>query len=169
MDSIIEGRIPRLLRTAYRQSGITLVSDLLCLFESTRLESVQSYLSVLENLKISEFRKISKLLRKGITQDITTLVGVLLSRLALEEAYSPKERATLQVLLSQYLKGPFRLFLIEVLRLLEGVAPRVGPVPKGYRTGVLDTRPEVLSRTEMEVLDRIIRFGRGPLSLYKES
>nr|DAZ90606.1 TPA_asm: RdRp [Nebalia bipes mitovirus 1] len=167
---IEKGLLPEFFRIANKQSEISLVGDLSAMYSRLKLDTFQIALGKLELEKVRLFDKITKLLFKSISKDTTSKVIGLLRSLGGERGLSQSERAQLGVLISQYIKGPSRYYLVELASLLESRNPEIGPSPEGRfpntvkheNYSVLDS---VLSRRELELIDQILRFGWGPISL----
>lgn len=162
-SQILEGRLPELFLEANKLRGISLVDDLLCLNSRLHLEQVKACLVALESEKIATFHKMSKLLMKGMVSDKVSKLVSIMRGLGSDGALSSAEVAQLRAIVNQYLKGPYRVFLIRIAKVLVGREPLVGPLPLRRTHGSLHEKwrghDAVLSRQEIELIDQIIRYG----------
>lgn len=161
-QDLLEGHLPEFFQKLNKVSGISLVEDLLTLHSTVKLSAVKSIFDSLEAEKLKTFHKISKILLKGIIREYILKLIPLISALGRNQALNSTEIAQLSVVINQYLKGPFSVYLINVLEVINGREPFVGPLPRGRSMKgheMWTNMDTVLRRAELELIDHIIRYG----------
>lgn len=149
---------------------ISLVQDLLTLNEGFHLHSIQTISDKILADTAKTFSKMTKVLIKAMISDHLEKIQAIINILGRDGALLSGQKAQVRVLINQYLKGPYRTFLLSILEIKEGLRPHIGPPVLGELSRGLheswSSFDAILSRAELELLDHIIRYGWSPLSLH---
>lgn len=143
--------------------GISLVEDLLVLIESYPLSLIKAVLDDLDNRKIKLFRSMAKVLRKSLIIDITSKVKDFFNSLGPGADLSEVEVRQVRILLSQYIRGPLRVFFIGLANIMRENTQSVSPTSTSETSTseheMYSLVDAALSRKELEILDQALRYG----------
>jgi len=163
-QSVKEGEVPGLFQNLYQIRYEEMRSNqllILSIFSSIRIESMEITLYKIQRLVVKDFKKATKLLRKDLTKDYTSLISSQLSLLGRDRDPPLREVpgfTNFCVNFGHYLKGPGQNFFLEVMTKLHPETPEVpvssenGSVHEDF--SALDS---FLPRRDLELLDHLMK------------